>query len=983
MRTTQAGRARRGSRHRLAAERLERRDMLSVSIERTSLNLRFSADVQAPEVAYGEYQTFRITNDGPLALSDVWVRATNFSPTQKVQLGSGEDGLYSLGSLGVGSASAETAFIYMVATEVTKPPAFDPQTYTIEVWQGVPGTPGSTLVGSQNDLFQWVGEANDDDSSARTDTVAVTYDYEGSPTTRPVVGGTMTMTVTGDIKNKPDRILFSPASTLAWPADAFVLEDAVVTYSVGPQLPPDVIFEKPIASKPKDFTVVYTFRVAGTTASATPVTPVQYTANGVQDLQSRKFDHSPVPDGLPPIPPATLPAVADLQIEKRDFVQAYTPGLPLQWRITVTNNGPSPVIGARVQDLFPPQVSGTTWTAVFTGGSGTTSGSGNINELVNLGIGGTAVYTVNASTFSTATGSLTNTATVTAPAGTIDPNLSNNTWTDVDLWSPIADLAITKVDGSPTYVPGEATTYTVTVTNNGPSFATGASVVDTFSAAFTSVSWTAAFTGTGSSGTTSGTGSIAETINLAAGGTATYTIQATVAATATTAITNTATVTPPPSTSDPNLANNTAADTNTATPRVSLSIGKTDGVTTYVPGLATTYVVTVRNEGPSFLNDGWLVDLLPAAVSGATWTATYTGSGSSGPASGSGNLGPSTATFDLAVGGTATFTINAPVVSTATGPLVNTATINVPAGTTNTNPVTSATDTDAPAPSADLRATKTDGTSQYVPDTTTTYTIVVSNGGVSAVTVARVTDTFPSQIDPLSTWIAVFTNGSGTTSGSGSISELVNLGVGGFVVYTVTARILPDATGNLVNTVTVAPPDGTTDPNPLNNTATDIDTIDPSVDLVVVKIDETTTYTPGTTQTYTVTVTNASSVGVTGARVQDSLPPRSIPPASVGRPSSPAAAAPPAGRATSTNSSISTPAASWSTRSRPPRSRPPPARCRTRRPSRRRRASPTRIPTTTPRRTSMRHCPSPISPSRRTIPPPPTCRARRRPTPWW
>jgi uncharacterized repeat protein (TIGR01451 family) len=804
-------------------ELLERRQLLAVTIQRTTLNLRFSTDLKPNEAAYGEYRSFKITNTGPTALSDVWVRATNFSPTQKVQLGSGEDGLYFLGDLGVGAASAETAFIYMVAEQITSPPALDPQNFTIEVWRGLPAAPGSTLVTTQNDLFQWVGEAIQNDSSSRTFSVNVGYAYGGAPTTAPIVGGTMTMTVTGDIKNKPDRILFSPASTLAWPADAFVLEDAVVTYSKNPQLPPDTIFEKPIASKPKDFTVVYTFRIAQPTATATPVTPVQYTANGVQDLQSRKFDHAKILEGVPDIPPATNP-LADLQIEKRDFVQSYTPGLPITWRITVTNNGPNPVTGARVSDVFPAQVSGVSWTAVFTGGSGTTSGTGNINELVNLAVGGTAVYTVNVTTFSTATGNLSNTATVTVPAGITDPNLTNNSWTDIDLPAPVADLRVTKVDGTPTYVPGLATTYTVTVTNGGPSFVTGARVVDTFSPLFTGVTWTAVFAGTGSSGTGSGSGSINQVVNLAAGGTATYTIVATVASTATTQIVNTASVTAPDGTTDPNLANNSATDTNQAAPRVNLVIGKTDGTGTYVPGQTLTYTVTVTNSGPSLLTGGRVVDVLPATIVGATWSASYTGSGSSGTGSGSGNVD---ATFNLAVGGVATITVLAPVVSTATGNLVNTATVTVPAGTTNTNPVTSATDTDTPTPIADLRSFKTDGTSTYFPGTTVTYTITVSNFGPSAAFNARLTDTFnPAMFDVANVrWTMRFPSGS-TRTGVGNIDQLFDLDRGNaerVITVTVAAPVRATATGEISNTSLVVPAAGTTDYNLTNNQSTDID----------------------------------------------------------------------------------------------------------------------------------------------------------------
>lgn len=84
------------------------------------------------------------------------------------------------------------------------------------------------------------------------------------------------MTVTGNVKNKPDRILFSPATTLDWPADTFVLTATQVDYFTTrgdplPSLPPDWIFEKPIADKPKNFVATCTFEIAGPTASPTPV----------------------------------------------------------------------------------------------------------------------------------------------------------------------------------------------------------------------------------------------------------------------------------------------------------------------------------------------------------------------------------------------------------------------------------------------------------------------------------------------------------------------------------------------------------------------------------------------------------------------------------------------------------------------------------------------------------------------------------------
>jgi len=922
-------------------------------------------------------------------------------PGQKVQLGSGEDGLYELGALSPGQT--KTAYIYMVATDYTRPVGFEYQYFTAQAWDGNPTAGSATLLADEAESFEWVGEAIVDNSSAEMASVNVGYFYDGTPTAGPVVGGTMVMTVTGEVKNKPDRILYTPASSLDWPADAFELTSAVVTYSIPPQLPADSIFEKPIVPEKtrKDFNVVYTFDIEATTAVPTPVTPSQYTANGVQAPPNRKFENSRLLPGVPDIPAAiegtdlaitktgattavagtgtvysytitvtstgtyaaqdvvvtdvwpvafprlpivapsgttvtnetpggfswnigTLPAgsttqltvsftvpagtplgpytntatvssstpdpgprsaqvtttvvsaavTADLAVEKRDFVQQYAPGQTLTWLITVTNRGPGAVSGARVQDVFPPQVSGASWTAVFNGGSGRASGSGAIDELISLGAGGTAIYTVTATTFSTATGDLTNTVTVAAPTGVVDPNLTNNSWTDVDLVAPVADLAITKVDGSPTYVPGRATTYTITVTNNGPSFVAGASVTDTFSTAFTAVAWTATFTGVGSSGASEGRGSIAQTINLAAGGTATYVVTAVVDSAATASIVNSATVTAPLNTTDPNLANNTATDTNTAATQVYLGITKTDGTGTYTPGLPLTYVVTVTNTGPSVLTGGRLLDVFPAAIVGPTWTAAYTGAGSGGATSGSGNID---ATFSLAVGGSARFTIQAPVAASATGSLVNTAEVRVPAGTTNTNPVTTATDTDTPAPLADLRVTKTDGTTVYTPGGTTTYTLVVSNFGPSDVQAARLTDTFDAtRIDVANvTWAATLQDGS-TRGGTGNIDETFPIARGNadrVVTFVVTAPILAGATGLLSNTATVAVPAGTIDPNLSNNVATDVDALAPYADLQIVKRDLVQTYTPGRSLTYTITVANAGTLSVTGARVQDTFDP--------------------------------------------------------------------------------------------------------------
>ncbi len=63
---------------------------------------------------------------------------------------------------------------------------------------------------------------------------------------------------------------------------------------------------------------------------------------------------------------------------------------------------------------------------------------------IAAGAGNFLTLTISGIVDPAATGDLVNTATVTAPAGTTDPNLSNNSATDTDTPAAQADLGITK-----------------------------------------------------------------------------------------------------------------------------------------------------------------------------------------------------------------------------------------------------------------------------------------------------------------------------------------------------------------------------------------------------------------------------------------------------------------------------------------------------------------------------------------------------------
>src|SRR5438876_933865 len=155
--------------------------------------------------------------------------------------------------------------------------------------------------------------------------------------------------------------------------------------------------------------------------------------------------------------------------------------------VTVTNSGPSTVTGATVSDVLP---AGATFVSA-TNGATYDAGTNTVSFTTGtLAMGDQTSFLLTLAISPSLTGTLSNTATVAAPSGVTDTNPGNNSSTDTDQLTPEADLSITKDDGAATAVPGTNDTYTVTVTNSGPSTVTGATVSDVLPAGTTFVSAT-------------------------------------------------------------------------------------------------------------------------------------------------------------------------------------------------------------------------------------------------------------------------------------------------------------------------------------------------------------------------------------------------------------------------------------------------------------------------------------------------------------
>ncbi|HYR83490.1 MAG TPA: DUF11 domain-containing protein, partial [Terriglobia bacterium] len=217
---------------------------------------------------------------------------------------------------------------------------------------------------------------------------------------------------------------------------------------------------------------------------------------------------------------------------------------------------PSQAIGVTLTDSWP---GGFTRGATTTSQGSCTSGGGSFTcSLGDLAAGASATVSASYTVPSTApAGTQTNTASVTSD--TTDSTTSNNTAGDTTTVVTAADLAVTNTDGITTVaILRGSQTYRITVTNAGPSMAAGVILTDSWPSGFSRGTTTA------SQGSCTGSGGdfTCSLGNLAAGGSATITVNYSVRLTTLPGPqTNTVSVTS--STSDPNSSHNTASDTTT------------------------------------------------------------------------------------------------------------------------------------------------------------------------------------------------------------------------------------------------------------------------------------------------------------------------------------------------------------------------------------------------------------------------------------
>ncbi|HZQ47205.1 MAG TPA: proprotein convertase P-domain-containing protein, partial [Verrucomicrobiae bacterium] len=273
----------------------------------------------------------------------------------------------------------------------------------------------------------------------------------------------------------------------------------------------------------------------------------------------------------------------------------------LTYSMTVTNNGPNTATGIALSQTLPSSVQIVS-TSASQGIVTTNSGNTVTCNLGTLFAGQTATVTV--VVFPEVAGTIFSTATVGAQQ--TDFNLANNTVTlGTVVQSPTSDLAVGLTANPSPVLVGSLFNYTASVTNNGPSTASGVKVTNTLPANVTFIS------ASSSQGTCSSIGNqvICTLGTLLQGSNATATIQVR----ALNVGTITATAVASGNQTDPVPVNNTVSVTTTVTPAADLSLAMS-GPPSVIVNSNATYKITVQNLGPSPATGVIVNDTLPAGV---------------------------------------------------------------------------------------------------------------------------------------------------------------------------------------------------------------------------------------------------------------------------------------------------------------------------------------------------------------------------------
>ncbi|WP_326819912.1 DUF7927 domain-containing protein [Streptosporangium sp. NBC_01756] len=559
--------------------------------------------------------------------------------------------------------------------------------------------------------------------------------------------------------------------------------------------------------------------------------------------------------------------VARLVIDQSYTASTATPGSTITLNATFTNTGNVPYTGITISSLSAGTIDDAIPNGDQTASSGTLVLSATaITWTGNIPVGGVITVTGTLTVKNPDPGDkiITGTLVSTAP-GNNCPSGGSDPRCTARLDVTVPGLTIIQTADTPVTVQGGTVGYTVVVTNSGQAPYTGA----TFTNALAGLLDDAVYNGdaTATTGTVGFAGSsLTWTGNLAVGASATIAYTVTVRNPDPGDKLLSATISSPTTGSNCAPASgNTQCTSNVIVLVPALTITKTASLTTAVPGSLITYTVTAVNTGQLPYTGATFTD----ALAGVLDDAVYNGDA----AATSGTVGFAgsdlTWTGDLAPGASTTVTYTATVDNPATGDLSlqnaitsTTSGNNCPSGGTdprcsNSIPITDATT---------LTFDKVASIPSVAQGETVTYTVTISNSGLTPYVDATFTDSLTGVLDD-----ATYNNDAAAGTGDVTYTEPELTWTGTVpaegsttVTYSVTANT-PDVGDGILPNILVSDSAGgncataSTDPR-----CTTVVTL---ARLAIVNTSDSPTYLPGEVVHYTTVMTNTGQTPYTGISV--------------------------------------------------------------------------------------------------------------------
>jgi uncharacterized repeat protein (TIGR01451 family) len=440
-------------------------------------------------------------------------------------------------------------------------------------------------------------------------------------------------------------------------------------------------------------------------------------------------------------------------------------------------------------------------------------------------------------------------ASSTATQGVLVTNNTSQFGNDVQVTQAlVTDLSVSTMPATPMPLLNQPFTFTITVTNNGPSDASGVVLMDTIPTNSTFVS--------SSAGTFSG-GVLTDDIgNLASGASLLVTITVKPTSTAV-PFTNVATVNG--NELDTSLLNNTSTTTGSVVTNADLSVILSASPDPAPLGSPITYTLIVANNGPSTANGTVATVSFPANFTNIVVDAGQSSSMIAADNTVTINIGilPASSSISIVIMASPTATGIANTTASVTSSLADPDSTN--------NMMSLAVNV---ANAADLGVAISASPDPVLAGQELLYTVVVTNNGPSAASSPVVTDVLPGSVtfDPtLSSPGLVFSNGT-VTDNLGAL--LAN------DTATIIIAVIPNVSGQLSNTVTVGDPDEVNpieiDPDLTNNSATTVTQVSPA-DVGVTILNPNDPLFIGTQAVYQVQVTNNGPADATNVILTDVL----------------------------------------------------------------------------------------------------------------